>query len=131
MFAAAHESLIWARKDKKAKHYFDYEEMKHSDFGSDSLKNPGKQMRSVWSINTPPKAEKLHGKHPTQKPLALLDRIIRAASREGELVLDPFTGSSTTGVAAVRLGRSFIGFDTEEKYLKLSKKRLEDVGAAL
>ena len=131
MFAAAHESLIWARKDKKAKHYFDYEEMKHSDFGSDSLKNPGKQMRSVWSINTPPKAEKLHGKHPTQKPLALLERIIRAASREGGLVLDPFTGSSTTGVAAVRLGRSFIGFDTEEKYLKLSKKRLEDIGAAL
>ena len=128
MFAASHESLIWAKKEKKAKHYFDYKLMKLSDFKSDILKKPARQMRSVWSISTPSKTEKTFGKHPTQKPLALLERIILASSRENDLILDPFTGSSTTGVAACGLKRSFIGIETDLKYLKLSKQRLGSIG---
>ena len=123
MFAASHETLIWARKDKKAKHYFDYKRMKEDDWSEDKMKNPGKQMRSVWSITTPKKEEKVYGKHPTQKPLQLLERIIVASTKRGALVCDPFAGSSTTGVAALKHGRNFIGFDTDKEYLNVSKKR--------
>ena len=123
MFTASHETLIWAKKDKKAKHYFDYQTMKMSEFESDQLKTPKKQMRSVWSITTPSRLEKLQGRHPTQKPIRLLERIILASSREGDIILDPFCGSSTTGLVALRLGRKFIGFDTNSEYLDLSKKR--------
>ena len=124
MFAASHETLLWARKDKKAKHYFDYKRMKEKDYPEDKMKNPGKQMRSVWSIATPPKGEKEYGKHPTQKPLTLLERIVLASTKKGALVLDPFTGSSTTGLATLKHDRNFIGFDSEKKYLTLSKKRI-------
>ena len=124
MFAASHETLLWARKDKKAKHYFDYKKMKEGEHPEDKMKNPGKQMRSVWSIATPPKGEKEHGKHPTQKPLSLLERIVVASTKRGALILDPFTGSSTTGIATLKHGRNFIGFDTEKEYLTLSKKRI-------
>lgn len=127
MFAASHETLLWARKDKKAKHYFDYKKMKEGDWPEDKMKNPGKQMRSVWSISTPPKGEKEHGKHPTQKPLSLLERIVLASTKKGAVILDPFAGSSTTGLATLKHGRHFIGFDTERKYLTLSKKRLSRV----
>jgi site-specific DNA-methyltransferase (adenine-specific) len=118
MFTASHETLIWASKSKKSKHTFHYEEMRKGSFPNDFIKNPGKQMRSVWSITTPGKNEKVHGKHPTQKPLALLDRIIRASSNLGDTVLDPFCGSSTTGVAAILNGRKFIGLDADENYLR-------------
>ena len=125
MFAAAHESLIWAKKTKKAKHYFDYQDMKLSDFESDRFKTPNRQMRSVWAINTPAKSEKTAGKHPAQKPLALLERIIRASSPAQAVVLDPFAGSATTAVAALKLKRSFIGFEIKTEYLKLAQQRLE------
>ena len=123
MFAASHETLIWARKNKQAKHYFDYKNMKEGNWSKDKMKNPGKQMRSVWSISTPSKNEKNNGKHPTQKPLDLLERIVLASSKEEDLILDPFTGSSTTGIASLKHGRNFIGFDSKEEYLELSKKR--------
>ena len=127
MFTASHETLIWASKSKKSKHTFNYDEMRNGDFPNDMMKNPGKQMRSVWSITTPGKSEKIHGKHPTQKPIALLDRIIRASSNPNEIVLDPFSGSSTTGVAAILNGRRFVGLDAEEEYLKkFSIPRLKD-----
>lgn len=127
MFTASHETLIWASKSKKAKHVFNYDEMREGSFPSDFIKNPGKQMRSVWSITTPGKSEKIHGKHPTQKPIALLDRIIRSSSNPGDVVLDPFCGSSTTGVAAVVNNRRFIGLDADESYLKtFSIPRLKD-----
>ncbi|MEQ9617828.1 MAG: site-specific DNA-methyltransferase [Deltaproteobacteria bacterium] len=127
-FTASHETLIWARKDKNSKHCFNYEEMKNGDWHvNDSVKNPGKQMRSVWAINTPHRFEKKYGKHPTQKPLELLHRIILSSSHEGDLVFDPFTGSSTTGIAAFHNNRSFIGVDKEIKYLELSKKRFSDL----
>ena len=84
-------------------------------------------MRSVWSINTPKKIEKKFGKHPTQKPEDLLKRIILASTNKGDTVLDPFTGSSTTGIAAYLYGRNFIGIDTEKKFLDLSIKRFEEL----
>jgi len=87
--------------------------------------NQGKQMRNVWEISAPPAEEKKFGKHPTQKPVELLTRILLASTREGDLVLDPFCGSSTTGVSALLLNRKYVGIDLEEEYLELSKKRLE------
>ena len=128
MFTASHETLIWASKSKKAKHVFNYEEMRQGHFPKDIIKNPGKQMRSVWAIGAPSKLEKRHGKHPTQKPEALLDRIVRSSTNPGETVLDPFCGSGTTGVSAIREGRKFIGIDLDADYLgKFAIPRLEDV----
>lgn len=126
-FTASHETLIWARKDKKAKHIFNYNEMKNSDWSEDQLKKPGFQMRSVWSMGTPKPIEKKFGKHPTQKPENLLKRIMLASTNKGDLVLDPFTGSSTTGIIANLFGRNFIGIDTEKEYLDLSIKRFEEL----
>ncbi len=126
-FTASHETLIWARKDKKAKHIFDYPLMRGGDWPEDKFKVPNKQMRSVWSINTPKNGEKKFGKHPTQKPLDLLRRIVLSSTKKGDIVLDPFTGSSTTGLAAVMNGRKFVGIDLEKKYLNLSKKRFNDL----
>jgi site-specific DNA-methyltransferase (adenine-specific) len=128
-FTASHETLLWARKDKKAKHTFNYALMKEGEWPEDRLKNPGTQMRSVWSIGTPRRDEKKHGKHPTQKPLALLRRIVLASTQRGDIVVDPFTGSSTTGIAAVQNGRRFVGIDTETEYLDLSKKRFAELSA--
>ena len=124
-FTASHETLIWARKEKKAKHIFNYQAMKEEDWPEDQLKKKGLQMRSVWSINTPKKEEKKFGKHPTQKPLDLLKRIVLASTNKGDKILDPFAGSSTTGVAANLLGRKFVGIDSEKIYLDLSIKRLQ------
>jgi len=126
-FTASHETLIWARKDKKAKHIFNYDLMKNGVWPEDSLKKPGLQMRSVWSIGTPKPNEKKFGKHPTQKPEDLLKRVILSSTNEGDLIVDPFTGSSTTGIVAYMLGRRFIGIDLEKKYLDLSVKRFEDL----
>lgn len=126
-FTASHETLIWARKDKKAKHTFNYKLMKEGDWPEDKLKKPGLQMRSVWAMGTPKLSEKKHGKHPTQKPLDLLKRIVLASTKKGDVVLDPFTGSSTTGIAAVVYDRKFIGIDLEKKYLDLSIERYKDV----
>jgi site-specific DNA-methyltransferase (adenine-specific) len=125
-FTASHETLIWARKDKKGKHTFNYDVMKNGEWKEDPLKKQGLQMRSVWSVPTPKPAEKKFGKHPTQKPLELLKRIVLAGSNRGDVILDPFSGSSTTGIAAVLNDRKFIGIDTEKKYLDLSIKRYED-----
>lgn len=126
-FTASHETLVWARKDKEAKHTFNYNFMKNGIWLEDTLKKPGLQMRSVWSLGTPKPMEKRFGKHPTQKPFDLLKRIILASTKKGDLVLDPFTGSSTTGLAAYLYGRSFIGIDTEKQYLDLSIKRFEEL----
>lgn len=122
-FTASHETLLWAKIAGKGKHVFNYHEMKCGDWKEDLLKRPGKQMRTVWSIPTPRSMEKSQGSHPTQKPLALLKRIILSCSREEALVLDPFTGSSTTGLAACSLGRRFLGIDTDTEYLDLSVRR--------
>ncbi|MDD5290417.1 MAG: DNA methyltransferase [Patescibacteria group bacterium] len=126
-FTASHETLIWARKETKAKHKFNYSLMKNGHWPEDFIKKPNLQMRSVWAIYPPKKEEKKFGKHPTQKPIDLLVRIIMASTDKGDIVLDPFTGSSTTGLAAVLNDRKFIGIDMEKKYLDLSEKRLKDL----
>lgn len=125
-FAHSHETLLWGKKDKKSKHFFNYELMKKSDFPEDRFKNEGKQMRSVWAINTPSKSEKEFGKHPTQKPLALLTRIILASTSENAVILDPFNGGGTTGFASLIIGnRKYFGVDIEKQYLELTVKRVE------
>ena len=117
-FTHSTEIVLWAARNEKSKHYFDYQLMKKF--------NNGKQMRNLWQISAPPAEEKKFGKHPTQKPVELLTRIILASTKENDLVLDPFCGSSTTGVAAVLLNRKYVGIDLENEYLDLSIKRLEE-----
>jgi site-specific DNA-methyltransferase (adenine-specific) len=126
-FTASHETLLWAAPNPKTKHTFNYEDMKYSKWEEDVFKKEAKQMRSVWCIPTPGAKEKVHGKHPTQKPLALLERIVRSSTNEGDVILDPFNGSGTTGVAAVKLGRKYIGIDNHKKYLEVTMKRVEDI----
>lgn len=117
-FTHATETILWARRDPKARHTFNYQEMKRE--------NRNKQMQSLWHIKPPAASEKRYGKHPTQKPEALLDRILRAASNPGDIVLDPFCGSATTGVVCARTGRRFVGFDLVFDYLQLAIKRISD-----
>jgi site-specific DNA-methyltransferase (adenine-specific) len=117
-FTHATETILWARRDPKSRHTFNYAEMKRE--------NRGKQMQSLWHIKPPGPREKRYGKHPTQKPEALLDRILRASTNPRDLVLDPFCGSGTTGVAAARLGRRFVGIDLVESYLNIAVARLKD-----
>jgi len=123
-FTASHETLLWARKDKDAKHIFNYDEMKNGSFPEDKLKKENTQMRSVWAIPSSKNSEKEFGKHPTQKPLALLKRIILASTNENDIVLDPFCGSGTTGVACNNLNRFFIGIEIDKNYCDLARKRL-------
>jgi len=118
-FTHSTETVIWAARDHRSRHTFNYQLMREE--------NGGKQMKSVWTFTAPGKVEKVHGKHPTQKPLSLLRRIIRSASDEGQLVVDPFLGSGTTAVAAAELGRRFVGCDMDEAYLELAAKRVGDV----
>ena len=92
------------------------------------IKVPGAQLRTIWDIpNNKTRDELKYGKHPTQKPLALLTRIIMASTQQGEWILDPFTGSSTTGIAANLLGRRFLGIDQEQEYIAMSKQRREEI----
>ena len=127
-FTASHETLIWARKDKKAKHFFNYDLMKNGKWLEDFIKKPNLQMRSVWAIYPPKKSEKKFGKHPTQKPVELLKRIVLASTKLNAVILDPFTGSSTTGIASATIGkRKFIGIDTEKEFLNMSIKRYKEI----
>ena len=122
-FTHSHETIIWARHSPEAKHKFNYQSMKTWDVSNDLINKQGKQMRSVWSIPLTPQTEKEHGRHPTQKPLELLMRIVAASSDEGDLVLDPFNGSGTTGIAATLLNRKYIGIELDQSYLDLTIKR--------
>jgi site-specific DNA-methyltransferase (adenine-specific) len=88
--------------------------------------NAGKQMKSVWTIPPPEPWEKKFGKHPTQKPLALLERVLLASSSEGDLVLDPFLGSGTSALAARRRGRKFIGIEIDLRWIRTAANRLRD-----
>lgn len=113
------EYLIWARKEEKVAHYFNYDLTK--------VLNGGVHMPDVWKIPSVANWEKKCGKHPTQKPLHLLYRIILANTRPEDRILDPFAGSCTTGIAARLLGRQFVGFDLDEKYLDLGRRRYEQL----
>lgn len=119
-FTHSTETILWAKKnDKKSRHFFNYQKMKEM--------NGGKQMKDVWTGALTKPSEKTEGKHPTQKPEYLLEKIVMASTEEGQVILDPFCGSGTTGVEAVRFGRKFIGIDVSEEYLEISKRRLEKV----
>lgn len=113
------ELVIWARKHEKKPHKFNYETMKQL--------NGGSQMTDVWRIPAVGMWEKTCGKHPTQKPLRLLYRIILASTNEGDTILDPFAGSSTTGIAANLLNRNFIGIEQNSNFIELSKRRRESL----
>ncbi len=115
-FTHSTETILWAKKSADAKHFFNYELMKEL--------NGGKQMKDVWSGALTPHKEKIFGKHPTQKPLYLLKKILLASTRESDLVLDPFCGSGTTGVACKLLGRKFIGIDNDRDFIALAKERI-------
>jgi site-specific DNA-methyltransferase (adenine-specific) len=123
-FTHSHETIIWARKNKSKPHFFNYFEMKNIEDKNSFI---GKQMKSVWNIHSTPKEEKILGKHPTQKPLELLRRIILSSTKENEIVLDPFNGSGTTGFMAKMLNRRYIGIDKEEEYLKITVKRINSI----
>ena len=114
-FTYSTEFIIWARKCPKKPHYFNYDLMK--------LLNENKQMTDVWRLPAIARWEKSQGKHPTQKPLALLVRIILASTRHGAWILDPFSGSGTTGIAASLTGRRYLGIEREKEYLDLSIRR--------
>ncbi len=118
-FTHSTEFIIWARKNKKIPHYYNYDLMKKC--------NNGKQMKDVWKLPAIKKWEKEFGKHPTQKPLPLLSRIIQASTQEGDWILDPFCGSATTGIASNIYKRKFVGIDIEKEYLNLAQKRREDI----
>ena len=113
------ELIIWARKHEKKSHKFNYEAMKQL--------NGGTQMTDVWRIPAVGRWEKEQGKHPTQKPLRLLYRIILASSNEGDTILDPFSGSGTTGIAANLLGRKYIGIEQEKSFVELSMRRRQAI----
>ncbi len=120
-FTHSTEQIIWARKNEKVPHYFNYELMKEL--------NNNKQMKDVWSLPAIAPWEKSCTKHPTQKPLSVLTRLILASTQKGSWILDPFTGSSTTGISANILERRFLGIDQEKEYLDISicrKKQIEN-----
>ena len=118
--AHAHETLLWASRARGPRHTFNY----------DLINVPGSQLSSVWSIPTVPRREKLHGYHPTQKPLRLVRRALLASTREGDLIFDPFTGSGTTGVAAKELDRFFVGAELERGFCELAGRRIEATARA-
>ncbi len=118
-FTHSTECILWARKEPKVSHYFNYELMRKI--------NGGKQMRDVWRLPAIAPWEKTCGKHPTQKPLCVLSRIIQASTRPGAWVFDPFTGSSTTGIAANLFGRRFLGIDNSVDFLQISKARRMEI----
>lgn len=126
-FTASHETILWCHVgQKKREYYFNYDYVKNASFPEDMLKSPGKQMRTVWDIpNNKQKDELKFGKHPTQKPLRLLHRIILATSKEGDICLAPFSGVGSECVAAKELGRNFIGFEINKEYYDISLKRIE------
>lgn len=118
-FTYSTEFIIWARKSQKVPHYYNYDLMKQL--------NGDKQMTDVWQLPAISRWEKSCGKHPTQKPLSVLSRLIQASTMPGAWILDPFNGSGTTGIAANLLGRRYLGLEEEEEYLLMSKARREEI----
>lgn len=118
-FTYSSEFIIWARKYEKKAHYYNYELMKRI--------NENKQMTDVWHLPAIARWEKSCGKHPTQKPLPLLVRIILASTKTNAWVLDPFSGSGTTGIATSLTERRFLGIEKEKPFLELSKARREEI----
>ncbi len=123
-FTNSHETLLWCSKSKNSKYHFHYHSMK--------IFNDDKQMTSIWELQICSGKERIKSKdnktaHPTQKPLSLLNRILLSSTKKGEIVLDPFLGTGTTGVMCKKLGRKFVGIDKEEEYLDISKDRIQNI----
>ena len=118
VFTHSTELIIWSKKNEKSKQTFNYSLMKEV--------NGGKQMKDVWIFGRPLKNETRYGKHPTQKPEDIIERLVKSSSNLNDIVLDLFCGSGTTGVVSVRNKRKFIGIDLEKEYLEISKRRISD-----
>lgn len=118
-FTYSTEFVIWARKNSKVPHKFNYGLMKSI--------NDGKQMTDVWRLPAIANWEKSCGKHPTQKPLSLLSRIILSCTNPNDWILDPFAGASTTGIAASLCGRRYLGIEQDPSFALLSKQRKEEL----
>lgn len=116
-FTHSTETVLWAAKNERSKHLFNYQAMRAA--------NGGKQMKTVWTMTAPGKEEKRQGKHPTQKPLALIERCLLAATNEGDLVLDPFLGAGSTMMAALRTKRGCVGIELDEAHALLALKRIK------
>ena len=116
-FTHSTETVLWAAKTEKSKHTFNYDRMRAI--------NGGKQMKTVWTMTSPGGDEKALGKHPTQKPIALVERCLLASTNEGDTVLDPFLGGGTTAVACVKVNREFVGIELDFSYLNLATRRLD------
>lgn len=130
---ASHETILWVHKGggKNRKYYFNYEASKAYASSSDMLKEAGKQMRTVWDIpNNKSKEEMKFGSHPTQKPIKVSERILALCGVEGGNLLVPFAGSGTEMVAGIRAGMNVTGFEIEEEYYNIAKKRLEEAQKA-
>lgn len=124
---ASHESILWAHtgNNKSRKYKFNYEDSKAMTFKGDNLKMAGKQMRTVWDIpNNKAKSELAFGKHPTQKPLRLIERMLAVSASPGDRLLAPFCGAGTDCVAAKKMGLHYTAFDLEQEYIDLTNKRL-------
>ncbi|MEE8261829.1 MAG: site-specific DNA-methyltransferase, partial [Gammaproteobacteria bacterium] len=121
-FTHATELLLWATKAKKGggeRYTFNYEAMREE--------NSGKQMQNVWRMPPPGASEKRYGKHPTQKPLQLIERCLKASTVVGDQIFDPFAGSGSTGVAAMMLDRRFVGCEVNPKFVQIAVKRLSAI----
>ena len=118
-FTFSTEFVIWARKSAKVAHHYNYNLMKQI--------NDNKQMTDVWHLPAIARWEKSCGKHPTQKPLSLLTRVILSSTERGAWIMDPFSGSGTTGIAANLLNRKYLGIEQEETYLSMSRQRREEI----
>lgn len=124
---ASHETMLWAHTggDKHRRYYFNYDAAKEMSSPEDMLKLQGKQMRTVWDVpNNKKRGELAFGKHPTQKPVRLLKRMLEISARPGELLLVPFAGSGADCVAAQQLGINFLGFETEVDFVRMSNERV-------
>ncbi len=125
---ASHETILWCHSGgKKRQYYFDYEYSKDGVFEGDQIKAQGKQMRTVWDIsNNKAKRELEYGKHPTQKPLKVLDRMIRLSSKPGDIMLTPFAGAGSECLAAKEAGLHYIGLEIEKEYVEIANKRINN-----
>jgi len=126
---ASHETILWAHTGKgKRTYYFDYEAAKEESFPEDGLKKPGKQMRTVWDIpNNKTKDELRFGSHPTQKPTRLIKRMLLISTQPDAICLFPFGGAGSECVAARELGRHFIAFENDPKYVEIAEQRLNAI----
>ena len=108
--------MLWAAKNEKSKHLFNYKAMREEA--------GGRQMKTVWTMTAPKNGEKQFGKHPTQKPIALIGRCLRASTRRGDLILDPFMGAGSTGLACIGANRKFVGIELNSEHVQLATKRI-------